>query len=138
MDNHNKHCSLHPRSFNDYSKGADIFDGEKAQAAEKSEVEKMDSPVERITSILSERGTRYGVFAENAAIAEEIESCCRKGRNWHYLAPDQRLAIKLIAGKLSRLLTGDPDYLDNWDDIQGYAKLVSDRLRKKNDKPNQT
>ena len=35
-----------------------------------------------------------------------------------------------IADKIGRILSGDPNYADNWHDIQGYAKLVEDRLPK--------
>src|SRR5690606_10084595 len=30
--------------------------------------------------------------------------------------------------KIARILIGDPNYADNWHDIQGYAKLVEERL----------
>jgi hypothetical protein len=35
----------------------------------------------------------------------------------------------MIAHKIGRIINGDPDYIDSWDDIAGYAKLVADRLR---------
>ena len=34
----------------------------------------------------------------------------------------------MIAHKLGRIVNGDPNYADSWDDIAGYAKLVSDEL----------
>jgi hypothetical protein len=37
-------------------------------------------------------------------------------------------ALDMIAVKISRILTGDPNYSDNWHDIQGFAKLVENRL----------
>lgn len=30
--------------------------------------------------------------------------------------------------KMARIAIGDPNYLDNWVDIQGYAKLEQDIL----------
>lgn len=44
------------------------------------------------------------------------------------LAADQAEALEVIASKISRMLTGDPQYRDNWHDIVGYAKLVDDRM----------
>lgn len=35
----------------------------------------------------------------------------------------------MIQHKIARILNGDPDYVDNWVDIAGYAKLVADRLQ---------
>jgi hypothetical protein len=47
---------------------------------------------------------------------------------WSQLSPVQRQALTVIADKIARILTGDPDYADNWHDIQGYARLVEERL----------
>ena len=45
-----------------------------------------------------------------------------------HLAPDQMLALDMIAVKISRILSGNPSHKDSWVDIAGYAKLISDRL----------
>ena len=39
--------------------------------------------------------------------------------------------LKFIGIEMSRIVTGDPEYLDNWDDIGGYARIVADRIRAK-------
>ena len=36
----------------------------------------------------------------------------------------------MIAHKIGRILNGDPNYLDSWIDIVGYAQLIVDRLHK--------
>ncbi|WP_257617167.1 hypothetical protein [Campylobacter pinnipediorum] len=38
----------------------------------------------------------------------------------------------MIAHKIARILAGNPNYKDHWDDIAGYATLVSKELE--NDK----
>lgn len=48
---------------------------------------------------------------------------------WDTLPVDVREGLDLIALKISRIVTGEPEYLDNWDDIGGYAKIVADRIR---------
>ena len=48
---------------------------------------------------------------------------------WDALKPDQQEALEMMAAKVSRILIGDPDYADNWDDIAGFATLVANRLR---------
>lgn len=35
----------------------------------------------------------------------------------------------MIAHKIGRILNGDPNYRDSWDDIAGYAKLAADRCK---------
>ena len=42
----------------------------------------------------------------------------------------QREGLKAILQKIARILNGDPNYADNWHDIQGYARLVEERLPK--------
>ncbi|KVE99283.1 hypothetical protein WJ03_13345 [Burkholderia vietnamiensis] len=81
-----------------------------------------------ITETLAERGARYGVFAEHAHIAQALQDAMRATGGWSKLAADQKQALTVIADKIARMLNGDPDYVDNWHDIIGYAKLVEDRL----------
>ena len=45
------------------------------------------------------------------------------------LAPDQQEALDMICHKMARIVNGDPDYVDSWVDIAGYAMLVADRLQ---------
>lgn len=78
--------------------------------------------------ILAERGARYGVFADQAAIAQELKDVIRATKNFPFLAPDQREALEMVAHKVGRILNGDPNYADSWDDIAGYTKLVANRL----------
>jgi len=81
-----------------------------------------------IEETLKERGARYGRFADHAVIAQKLRDAMRFHTNWDRLAPDQKQALETIADKMARILNGDPDYIDNWHDIIGYAKLVEDRL----------
>lgn len=81
-----------------------------------------------IDTTLAERGARYGQFKEHAAIAQSIQDAMRAPAGWTKLAADQKQALTVFADKIARMLNGDPDYLDNWHDIIGYAKLVETRL----------
>jgi len=83
-----------------------------------------------IDNILDERGSRYGKFIDQAKISQSLQATLRHANNsWDKMQPDQREALEMIACKLGRIVNGDPDYIDSWDDIAGYAKLVADRLR---------
>jgi len=82
-----------------------------------------------VDETLAERGARYGDFSEHASVAQRLQDVMRGAAiGWFGLAPFQKQALTVIADKIARILTGDPDYDDNWHDIQGYAKLVEDRL----------
>lgn len=81
-----------------------------------------------IEETLAERGGRYGDFSIHAEIAQNLQDDMRSAKGWDQLSPAQKQALTVIADKIARILSGDPNYDDNWHDIQGYAKLVEDRL----------
>ena len=48
----------------------------------------------------------------------------------------QQECIDMILHKIARIGTGDPNKVDHWDDIAGYATLVARYLRNKNEQSN--
>lgn len=81
-----------------------------------------------IQATLDQRGSRYGKFADNSLIFAQImqivdESPVAKDNR---LNPTHRHSLSMMATKLSRILTGDPNYDDNWRDIAGYATIMVD------------
>lgn len=91
----------------------------------------------KVDATLSERGARYGDFTDRARIAEALHGILtgdtpagKFNTSWGTMKPFQRQALRVIVDKLARICNGDPDYVDNWHDIQGYAKLVEERLTK--------
>jgi hypothetical protein len=97
--------------------------------------------VDQIASTLSARGNCYGDFSGHAQIAQDLQDVMRlaqprpmdgrvvpAGSGWHRLSPVQKQALTVIADKIARILNGDPNYDDNWIDIQGYARLAQERL----------
>lgn len=90
-----------------------------------------------VEATLAERGAHYGDFTDLAkicdaliGIAEANSAAVKVPTSWDRMKPFQRQAVRVIMEKLARILSGDPDYVDNWHDLQGYAKLVEDRLVK--------
>lgn len=86
-----------------------------------------------IQETLRERGQRYGDFPNNALITQQLKRVMAiyvKRKPVGFLASDQQEALDMIAHKIGRILNGDPDYVDSWHDIAGYAQLVADRLTK--------
>jgi hypothetical protein len=81
-----------------------------------------------LLTILQQRGSRYGSFADNARISQRLEAVCVSEPGWERLSDVQREAIKLIFMKLSRALSGDPTYPDNFHDVAGFAQLVVNDL----------
>ncbi len=100
---------------------------------------KIKGPVERdeargggqtdeIGAILAERGNTHGDFVVQAWVAQELKACVENGPNWILMTADKREAIHMILHKVSRVVCGNPDFKDTWDDIQGYARLISNKL----------
>lgn len=103
-----------------------------------------------IDATLSERGSRYGEFLTHAAITQVLKSSMRGtlladlsdpkfmadvelsqgqlAEKWLKLRPDTRECLEMLQHKIGRALNGDPEYDDNFRDIQGYSKLVLDRI----------
>ena len=84
-------------------------------------------PMTGIDATLAERGARYGDFTDHAVIAQNIQDAMRRSAGWDHLDAVKKQALTVIADKIARVLSGDPDYRDNWHDMQGYAKLAEDR-----------
>lgn len=82
-----------------------------------------------VDQILQERGERYGSFIDNATTCQALKKVLHMNENWHHLAYDQREALDMICHKIARIMNGDPNYVDSWADIAGYATLVANRLK---------
>lgn len=83
-----------------------------------------------VENTLDQRKKTYGSFKEHALISQNLKYTLDISKNYWRLAPDQKEAIEMILHKIARIVNGNPDYTDSWHDIQGYAKLVEDRLVK--------
>jgi hypothetical protein len=84
-----------------------------------------------VDTVLNERGSRYGKFVDVSKATQDIQEALYD--NIHIekltsLPPDMCIALDMICHKLARIAVGDANYVDNWVDIAGYAKLVADRL----------
>lgn len=82
-----------------------------------------------IDKILAERAKTHGDYTEHADCTQEIMDVLMKHRRWVDLAADQKETLHMIAHKMGRVVTGNPNVADHWDDIAGYAKLSGDRVR---------
>ena len=82
-----------------------------------------------IEKILAERGKTHGDFGTHAAITDAIKYHMHNSSKWSYLSPTQREALDMTAHKIGRILAGDPDHKDHWDDIAGYTTLVAKELK---------
>jgi hypothetical protein len=84
-----------------------------------------------IDETLNERAQDYGKFKDGAALMQGIKRLLADHARAHNktFADDQWEALEMIVHKMARIVNGNPDKVDSWTDIAGYAKLVADRLQ---------
>jgi hypothetical protein len=78
--------------------------------------------------IINERQKTHGVYKNTAAYSQGLKDMFRASPNWSALNDGQREALDNLSVKVSRILNGDPDFKDHWDDISGYGKLGADSI----------
>lgn len=87
-----------------------------------------DEPAATVDAILDQRQGTYGYFLDLASVACNLRAIIRDQRA--DLMPDQEEALNMICTKIARIVNqgADPNNVDSWRDIAGYAQLVADRL----------
>lgn len=90
-----------------------------------------DECEDTVDDVLNARAKNYGKFIEGAEIMQMTKRLVHNyvAQRGTSLAFDQLEAIDMIIHKLGRIVNGNPDHIDNWVDIAGYATLVADRLK---------
>ena len=81
-----------------------------------------------VQNILIERKSTHGEYRDHAQMAQALKRIMYCGKNWEGLSDIQKESLQMFAHKIGRILVGDPNHRDHWDDISGYAVLVADRL----------
>ena len=90
-----------------------------------------ETPQKLIPSVqytLAKRGKTHGDFKENSEISQCLKEVLRSGKNWEDLSYPQKEALEMIFHKISRIVSGNPNEPDHWQDIAGYATLVENIL----------
>ena len=93
------------------------------------EIEMFDFPDE-VDATLDARAVDYGKFIEGAEVMQMLKRVVLNALNNRdkTLAHDQAESLDMIIHKIGRIINGNPDVVDHWLDIAGYAQLVADRL----------
>jgi len=82
-----------------------------------------------IDKTLENRGEMYGDFKTHAEITQDFKRVMKP--YYDKLDDTQQEALEMIFHKIGRVLNGNPNYIDSWRDIVGYASLVVDGLSTK-------
>ena len=71
--------------------------------------------------ILNERETTHGAFVNVSQTARALKHIFHQRQ----FSDEMVEALDMIATKLARIVEGDPNMLDHWEDIAGYATLAA-------------
>lgn len=78
--------------------------------------------------MLEDRKVQHGDFNDHARIAQELKDVMRKELGWSVLTSTQKEGLEMIQHKIARILAGNPDHADHWQDVEGYARITRERL----------
>lgn len=83
-----------------------------------------------ISNLLGERQNTHGTYSEVSSICQAIKRTMRQSSGWDHLGNEHAEALEMIAMKIARILSGNSNFADHWEDIEGYARLVSNELQR--------
>lgn len=88
--------------------------------------------VDATDALLAERAKTHGSYRVHAEVTQALKAVIEAApdHKFQQLSPSHREALHMIVHKIGRIMAGNPDYNDHWDDIAGYAKLASEACRK--------
>jgi len=88
-------------------------------------------PMPDIDVTLDARAVNYGTFKDGAELMQSLKRRMAEHAVKHdkTFADDQWEALEMIVHKMGRIVNGNPDVVDHWVDIAGYATLIADRLQ---------
>ncbi len=85
---------------------------------------------DEIDALLAEREKTHGNYLSHAIIVQGLKKKMRDTAYWYRISPQHKESLEMIAHKIARILAGDPNHKDHWDDIAGYARLGANSIKK--------
>lgn len=76
-----------------------------------------------------DRRKTHGDFRVGANYTQSVETLMRAMPNWDKLTPSMKEALHMIQHKIHRILTGEFDRLEHWEDIPGYGNIIVQILK---------
>ncbi len=78
--------------------------------------------------VITERAKIRAPYPEQARVSQNIKRMLFDSPCTRNLSDSQRESLEHIANKIARIVTGDPNEVDAWTDISGYAELIVNEL----------
>lgn len=83
--------------------------------------------------IIAGRSHENGDFTMTAEMSQNIKKSMHRSPNWEQMNNQTKESLDMIAMKMARIVEGNENKKDHWDDIIGYAKLITNRLENNTD-----
>lgn len=83
-------------------------------------------------SVITERASTHGDFGEVAKTSQHLKGCVSAALTTRgkVLPSDQQESLDLICMKMARIIHGNHNEPDHWQDVAGYATLIGNKLSK--------
>lgn len=87
-----------------------------------------------LTAMLADREKTHGAFSDHARITQRLKNVIaeelveRHERGQPPLTDMQRESLDMIEHKVGRIIAGNPNEPDHWNDIAGYAVLPTKEM----------
>lgn len=79
-------------------------------------------------NLLNEREKTHGDYSELAFVSQYLKLALTYGP-FEELPAVHRESLEMICVKMARIVCGDHNEVDHWNDIQGYAELVLKNIK---------
>lgn len=86
--------------------------------------------MDEVDAIIEEREKTHGSYPRQSHIAQQLKDVLRSGDSYAQLTEGQLEALDMICTKQARIVSGDPQIPEHWDDMSGYSRLGKDSIRK--------
>lgn len=79
-----------------------------------------------VNVMLTKKEKTHGLYRETASLSQALKDVFRSGKNWSKLSDPQKESLEMVALKIARILNGNANHRDHWDDVAGYGALGGD------------
>ena len=78
---------------------------------------------EKLKQLSFNREKNHGTWHDNAEVMMGLLDVMHAAKNWKTLGRPRQASLTMMAAKLARILTGNPDFLDHLDDFPNYFRI---------------
>ena len=97
----------------------------------KTAQEIIEEAIGMVETMLTEREKTHGNFRDHARCTRRLKAVLRDELEivGNPITMEQEEALDMIFHKIGRIVAGNANFVDHWDDLAGYSTLVAKILR---------